>query len=617
MRKTSIVLASVTSAAAIAAAVSCSEETGSPPRADESPANPAPDQPSDCAGAPGGGCAPSEPPSQEASEAPAPPSASGSRAGEAPADPGGVTAPPSPESAPGEGEAGEGPSESAPAPSCDESTISTDTPSTLTVDLQAAAQVVHKEIFGVLMETLGRDVNGGLYVGTNSSIPNTNGLRNDIIQGFIDAGVGIVQWPGGCAANNYNWEQNVNPANTMGTDSFMEFCEAVGAEPYLTGRPNPAFAQSNREWVEYVNNNPEHPEWNLKYFKIGNEVWGCGGNLGHDNQALSTYETWYDANRALLREPVNGKALFLVGATAGIWTVNPNTDNWLTLMMAPQRLADVVDGIEIHDYLYFPEAAGSPVPNVGFSEAQYYDIVNRANQGQMAPRIADIRSILDEYDPEGRIKIMEDEWGDWLVGFNENQDTWLQQGTLMDAISASETLHVFMENADRVQMAALAQPINVIHSLFLTRPSDGVLVKTPTFYVFEMFRPHHTAGARWAPSELVSENIQAGNTSFPVLSAGVTVDEAGGVNVSLVNVDLQNARTLSVSLGGGTAPLTLSSARILTGPEKDSFNPFGEPELVNSQTLDPARFEFCGRTLRVELPAKSIVMFRLEPPPSP
>jgi alpha-N-arabinofuranosidase len=304
-----------------------------------------------------------------------------------------------------------------------------------------------------------------------------------------------------------------------------------------------------------------------------------------------------------------------VGATAGIWTINPNNDNWLTLMMQPNSLAPRVDGIEIHDYLYFPDGSGDPIPNNGFTDAQSYDIDNRANEGQMAPRIRDIRTILDRVDPEGRIKIIEDEWGDWLVGFNENQDTWLQQGTLMDAISAGETLHVFMENADRLLAAALAQPINVIHSLFLTRPGDGVLVKTPTFYVFEMFKAHHTGNARWAPQSLASQNIQGNGQNFPVLSTGATVDETGAINVSLVNVDLVNQRSLSVSLGSSAAGYAVAGARVITGPAKDSFNPFAEPEQVNSQPLDAASYQHCGKSLHVDLPPKSVVMLRLDPLP--
>ncbi len=498
---------------------------------------------------------------------------------------------------------------------CDESVIGGTSPSTLTVDVSAAQQAVHKELFGVLMETLGRDVNGGLYVGTSSAIPNTNGLRNDIIQGFIDAGVGLVQWPGGCAANTYDWAANTNPATTMGTDSFMEFAEAIGAEPYITGRPTAADAPNNRAWVEYINSNPEHPEWNLRYFKVGNEVWGCGGNLGHDAQALATYEAAYNANWDALSPPVNGKELFLVGATAGIWTVNPTTENWLTLMLEPTRLADRIDGIEIHDYLYFPEASDTPIPNVGFSDDQYYNVVHRANEGQIAPRIRDIKTILDRNDPEGQTKIMLDEWGNWLVGFNEAEDTWVQQGTVMDAISAAVHLHVFMAHAERIQMAALAQPINVIHSLFLTRPGDGVLVKTPTFHVFQMFVPHHTANARWAPNTLASESIQGNGTSFAVLSSGATVDDTGGVNISLANVDLVNARSIDITLNSGMTSYVVSSAQVITGAAKDTYNDFGQAEAVNAQPLPASGYAACGQSLRVTLPSKSVVMLRLDPVP--
>jgi alpha-L-arabinofuranosidase len=168
-----------------------------------------------------------------------------------------------------------------------------------------------------------------------------------------------------------------------------------------------AYASSAKAWIDYVNNNPSHPEWSVEYFKIGNEVWGCGGNL-EENEA--SYEPWYTANEAVLSTPVNGKELFLVAGTAGIWTVNPNDANdWINKLLG--NLGDQIDGIEIHDYLYFP----NDIPCVGFSEDQYYNIVYLADEGQMRPRIKDIRTIMDKNDPEGRIRIIEDEWGDWLM----------------------------------------------------------------------------------------------------------------------------------------------------------------------------------------------------------
>ena len=496
---------------------------------------------------------------------------------------------------------------------CDEAAIGGGAPNTLSVSVDAPAAVIPKEIFGVLLEILGNNINNGVFVGPTSAIPNTRGIRNDIIEGFKEAGVGAMQWPGGCAANNYNWEPNLNPINTMGTDAFMELVQLVGAEPFLVGRPAPQFAESNRRWVEYINDNPDHPEWKLKYFKVGNEVWGCGGNLGHDAAGLTTYETWYNANYDVLNTPVNGKDLFLVGATAGIWTVNPSTDNWLTLMTQPGGIAARMDGVEIHDYLYFPEGSGTPIPNVGFSEDQYYDIVHRADEGQIAPRLRDIDSILDRIDPEGRTKVMLDEWGNWLVEF-EPADTWLQKGTLMDAVSAGIHLNVFMEHTDRVLMAGLAQSTNVIQSLFLTNTATGgtELVKTPTFYVFKLYLPHHVNGAAWVPNTLTSETVTGNGQTFSSLSAGTTVDAAGGVNVSLVNVDLVNSRTIDVTLDSQWAAYGVSSAQVITGAEKDTYNDFGQPEAVNIQPLDAAAFQACGKRLRVTLPPKSVAMFRLD-----
>jgi alpha-N-arabinofuranosidase len=495
---------------------------------------------------------------------------------------------------------------------CDESAVGGSAPNTLSVNVNTPATVIPKEIFGVLLEVLGNNVNNGIFVGANSPIANTRGIRNDIIEGFKEAGVGAIQWPGGCAANNYNWQPNVNPINTMGTDLFMDFSLMVGAEPYLVGRPAPQFAQSNRDWIEYVNNNPDHPEWNLKYFKVGNEVWGCGGNLGHAPEGLATYETWYNANYDLLNAPVNGKDLFLVGATAGIWTINPNNDNWLTLMVQPNAIGSRMDGFEIHDYLYFPDGSGTPIPNVGFSEDQYYNIVHRAGEGQIAPRLRDIDTILDRLDPEKQKKVMLDEWGNWLVEFDPS-DTWLQKGTLMDAVSAGIHLNVFMQHSDRVLMAGLAQSTNVIHSLFLTNTVSGGtdFVKTPTFYVFKMYLPHHVNGAAWVPNTLASETVTGNAQTFSSLSAGTTVDADGAVNVSLVNVDLVNSRTIDITLDSEWASYGVTSAEVITGPEKDTFNDFGQPEAVNIQPLDAAAVQACGRRVSVTLPAKSVAMLRL------
>jgi alpha-N-arabinofuranosidase len=468
---------------------------------------------------------------------------------------------------------------------------------TLTIDVHSAQNVIGDGIFGVLMERLGRNWSGGTFVGTSSSIPNTDGIRKDIIQGFKDAGVGMIEWPGGCAANGYNWSANKSPGNDVGTDRYMELCQLVGIPPLIAGPGTSAGAANNLAWVTYINNNASHQDWTLGTFKVGNEVWGCGGN-----QDETTYEANYLANYNLLSAPVNGKKLNIIASTGLI-------GNWTWFDTEVKNLAGKIDGVEIHDYIYHP----SDVPNVGFTDAQYYNVVNAANQGQIGPRITRILQTLNQYDPGKRIKIYEDEWGDWLEPLNSSQDGWTQQGTVMDAISAAESLHLFMQNADRYQMAGLAQGVNVIHSLFLTRASDGVLVKTPTFYLFKMFLPHHRAIAMWAPNTLKSENITGNGKTFPVLSAGSTVDGQGRVNISLANVDLTATHTVQVTIAGGSSAYVVSTAQVITGPAKDSYNDFGQAEVVNVQPLGGSSCSISGSTVQIALPSKSVVMLVLTP----
>jgi len=474
-------------------------------------------------------------------------------------------------------------------------TASATAANTLTVDVDSAKDVIGNGIFGLLMEQLGRNWKGGVWVGTGSTTPNTDGMRNDIIDGFKEAGVGMIEWPGGCAAGGYNWSSNKNPSNDVGTDRYMKLCQLLGIEPLIVGPGTAAAAANNLAWVTYINQNSTHTDWTLPYFKVGNEVWGCGGN-----QDEATYETNYLANYDKLSVPVNGKKVKIIASTGLI-------GNWTWFDAEVKNLVGKIDGVEIHDYIYHP----TDIPCVGFTDNQYYDVVNAANAGQMGPRIDRVLQTLDQYDPSKSIKIYEDEWGDWLEPFDKASDSWLQQGTVMDAISAAETLHLFIKNADRYQMAGLAQGVNVIHSLLLTK--DSALVKTPTFYVFKMFLPHHRANAKWAPGTLKSENITGNSKSFPVLSSVASVDDQGHVNVSLANVDLVNSRTIQITLSGGKSGYDVTTAQVVTGPAKDSYNDFGKAEVVNIQSFDPSKCSLSGKTLQVTLPPKSVVMVVLTP----
>ena len=286
----------------------------------------------------------------------------------------------------------------------------------------------------------------------------------------------------------------------------------------------------------------------------------------------------------------------LVAGTALI-----GNNDWLTTML--KNIAAKIDYIEIHDYIYHP----SDINNLTFSDAQYYTVLNASNEGQMRPRLDGLISIMNQYDAAGRIKIWEGEWGDWLTNTG---DGWQQTGTLMDALSAGETLNLFIRYCNRMFGAGLAQGINVIHSLMNTN-SAGVMAKLPTFYVFKMFIPHHTNGAKYAPTTITSE--KATGQSCNAVSAAATADNAGHVNISLTNIDLTATRTVNITLTGATATYTMASAQIVTGPAKNSYNNFSQPEVVNIQTLPASNYTLSngGKTIAATLPARSIVMFVL------
>jgi alpha-N-arabinofuranosidase len=470
--------------------------------------------------------------------------------------------------------------------------------STITVNVDGATQTIQKELFGVLMERLGRCVTGGIWVGKSSTVPNTNGMRNDIIDGFKECGIGCIQYPGGCAAANYNWSVNKNPSNDLGTDQFMQLCQLVGAEPFIVGKTFAEDAASNLAWVKYINENANHPDWTLKYFKVGNEVWGCGGN-----QTEASFANNYRPNYEALKNPVNGKKLFITAST-GL------TGNMTWMEAATKNIGSIVDAFEYHDYVFGDQCC--VVPSINFSENQYWNIMYRIEVSQIAARYKQITDIYNKYDPEHRIKIVWDEWGDWLEDLG---DGWLQQNTVMDALSAAIHLNFFISHADRVQMAGLAQAINVIHSLFLTESSQGKLVKTPTFYVFKLFNQHHTNNAKWAPiTSSKIENVTGGGFTMPVLTAGSTVNELNEVNLSFSNIDLTKSRSITVTLQkNNIQSYVISSANIVTGAAKNSYNDFGKAEDVNIQPLGKSNYSIIGKTLTVNIPKYSVVMLTLKP----
>jgi alpha-N-arabinofuranosidase len=464
--------------------------------------------------------------------------------------------------------------------------------STITVNADGASTLVRHEIFGLLMERLGRNWGNGVWVGTNSTIPNTNGMRNDIIEGFKECGVGAVEWPGGCAAGSYDWSNNKNPANDVGVDRFIQFCKLTGAEAVIAGAGLSTSAASNLAFAQYILNTLNYP---LKWFKVGNEVWGCGGN-----QSVSTYINSFKANYDRLKDlKTTAKDLSIVAAAG---TMEGNT-SWIPTFFS--GMPNTFDGVEYHDYIYHPDDISGSNPTT----ANYWKIIKEVISSDFGSNINKVINAYNSADPNKKVKVVLDEWGDWL---QDNGDGWMQTGTVMDAVSAGLHLNMMVAQADRIAVACLAQGVNVIHSIINTNQSTKAMVKTPTFFVFKMLKPHHVNNAKLAPITASKfETVSADGATINAINAVATIDDSKVLSISFANADLTTARKVTVTLTTSVNDYKVMSAEVVTGASHTTANDFGAAEAVTNKPLDASAYALNGKTLEVTLPSKSVVMVRL------
>lgn len=488
---------------------------------------------------------------------------------------------------------------------------------TITLLPSEESPVIQKEIYGQFAEHLGTCIYGGLWVGPESPIPNTNGYRNDVLNALKELHVPVLRWPGGCFADEYHWMDGIGPKekrprmvnnnwggtvedNSFGTHDFFDLCEMLGCEPYLSGNVGSGTVEELAKWVEYITaedgpmatlrkqNGREKP-WKLKYLGVGNESWGCGGNFTPEYYAdvYRRYQT-YCRN-------FNGNHLYKIASGASDYDYN-----WTEVMMRNAR--HHMDGISLHYYTVLGWS-GSKGSALNFNESDYYWTLGKCLEvGDVVKRHC---QIMDKYDPQKRVGLLVDEWGTW---FDEEPGTvpghLYQQNSLRDAMVAALSLNTFHTFTDRVKMTNIAQIANVLQSMVLTKGDQMVL--TPTYYVFKMYVPHQDA--KLLPLNVATPMIKARDgRQVPVVSATASVKN-GKTTISLVNTDLKNDATITVNLSGVSAKNI--SGEIITAASMNDYNDFGQPEKV---TLKPFAkgWQVKDGKLTVTLPAKSIVTLSL------
>ena len=496
----------------------------------------------------------------------------------------------------------------------------------LTIDKNKEVGYINPDVYGHFSEHLGRGIYEGLYVGEDSEIPNIDGIRKDVVDALKEISVPVLRWPGGCFADEYHWMDGIGPKekrkkmvntnwggvvedNSFGTHEFMKLCELLGCKAYINGNLGTATPREMSEWVEYMTgtgstpmtelrkaNGREKP-WKVDYFAVGNESWGCGGNM-----RPSYYADLYRHYQTFIRnyDPENPIKKICVG---------PGSDDtaWTKTVLsacyegAQRAFHGFMDYITLHHYV-FPDGWDHKGSATKYSDELFYKSLKKALY--METIIKKNEAVLDDFDPEEKISLCVDEWGGWYeVEEGTNPGFLYQQNTMRDALIASATMDIFNRHCKRVQMACIAQMVNVLQSVILTEGKK--MVKTPTFYIFKMYKHHQ--GAKCLDSYITGNEFEGPDEwKIPLISSSASIKD-GVVTLTVSNLSLNESKEITVDCGSAAIEKVIES-KIVTAPTIRAFNDFDAPEAVTEKEFSD--YKACDGKLSLNLPAHSVVMLR-------
>lgn len=494
----------------------------------------------------------------------------------------------------------------------------------LHINEQKTLSHINPEIYGHFSEHLGRCIYEGLYVGENSDIPNENGMRTDVVQALRELPVPVLRWPGGCFADEYHWRDGVGAKekrptminthwggvtedNSFGTHEFLHLCSLLGCEPYINGNLGSGTVQEMSQWVEYLNSdnispmtdmrkaNGREKSWGVKYFAVGNENWGCGGNMYPDYYAneyrrYACYCRNYGENR-----------LFKVACGP-----NNNDYNWTETLM--RMAGGNMDALSLHNYVWrWSDSA------TGFDATGYFDVVRDALD--MENLVTRHSTIMDKYDPDKRVALFVDEWGTWYkVEEGTNPGFLYQQNTMRDSVVAASLLNIFNNHSDRVRMTNIAQIVNVLQSVILTQGDK--MVKTPTYHVYDLYTPHHDAtllgcdiieNEKYTVEKLPERNDRHMPDALDAVNISATKASDNSVTLTCCNIAHDKPVECEISLVGSL--FASASARILTSEKFDDMNTFDYPDKV---CIKETNVKLSEGTLTFTLPPFSTIAVTLK-----
>jgi len=491
---------------------------------------------------------------------------------------------------------------------------------TVVIDGSNPSNNISRHIYGHFSEHLGRCIYDGFWVGDSVNVAKKDRIRLDVVEALKRIKVPNLRWPGGCFADEYHWRDGIGPRNqrpymvntnwggvtednSFGTHEFLELCSLIGCEPYIAGNVGSGTVEEMAKWVEYLNSdakstmtdlrkqNGRNDPWRVKFWGVGNESWGCGGNMTAD-----FYADQYKRYAVYAR---NYKEAPLMKIASG---ANSGDYNWTETLMknvGPGRMW----GITLHYYTIPSGNWGKKGSATAFDEKEYFNTMR--NCLVMEELVTRHSTIMDKYDPAKKTALVVDEWGIWTdVEPGTNPGFLYQQNSLRDALIAGTTLNIFNNHSDRVRMANLAQTINVLQSIILTK-GDKILL-TPTYFVFDLYKVH--MDAKKLDINFKSPDYTSEDKKIPALNISASQDSAGVTHISLVNLDPNKKITLQTALVGVNWKTV--QGQILTSAKLTDVNTFENPGNIKIMPFTGAKKT--GDQLEVELPAKSIVVLELK-----
>lgn len=491
---------------------------------------------------------------------------------------------------------------------------------TITIDTTTAKGAISRHLYGHFAEHLGRCIYEGMWVGEDSPIPNTDGIRNDLLDALRRLHIPNLRWPGGCFADEYHWRYGIGPrpqrartinthwggvieTNEFGTHEFLHLCELLGCEPYIAGNVGSGTVEEMQDWVEYMTfggnstvadqrraNGRQEP-WRVKYFGVGNENWGCGGHM-----TAAEYAATYRRYQTYVRNYSENQVYKIACGS------NDFNYDWTETLM--REAGRHMHGLSLH-YYTVPHTWAHKGSATNFTEDEWFLTLQKALR--MEEIVTNHSAIMDKYDPEKRVGLIVDEWGTWYDPEPETNPGFLyQQNTLRDALVAGVTLNIFNSHCDRIHMANLAQTVNVLQALILTDGAQFIL--TPTYHVFDLYQVHQDATLLATTIENGANYVLNGE-SLPQLSVAASKNAAGAVHVTLCNLDSRAGAEVVLALNGMDA-VQRASGRIVTAATMQAHNTFAQPDAVAAATLQSV--SHAGRQVTVQLPPMAVAVVAIQ-----